>query len=66
MLALLAGGQLQAWAGAEAAYWVNVGSIAACLLGSCCFHTFMAHHAHYDWLLKLDVSVARAAQGAVV
>lgn len=56
MLALLAGGQVQAWAGAEVAYWVNVGSIVACLLGSTVFHTFMAHHAHYDWLLKLDVS----------
>lgn len=56
LLALLAGGQLQAWQGARAAFLVNVGSIAACFLGSVGFHTFMAHHHHYHRWLCLDVS----------
>lgn len=55
LLALLAGGQLQAWRGARAAFLLNVGSIAACFLGSVAFHTFMAHHHHYHRWLCLDV-----------
>lgn len=56
LLALLAGGQLQAWQGARVAFLLNVGSIAACFLGSVAFHTFMAHHHHYHQWLCLDVS----------
>ncbi|KAL4428814.1 hypothetical protein ABPG77_005252 [Micractinium sp. CCAP 211/92] len=55
LLALLAGGQLQAWQGARVAFLLNVGSIAACFLGSVAFHTFMAHHHHYHQWLCLDV-----------
>ncbi|KAL4451534.1 hypothetical protein ABPG75_007196 [Micractinium tetrahymenae] len=55
LLALLAGGQLQAWQGARVAFLLNVGSIAACFLGSVAFHTFMAHHHHYHSWLCLDV-----------
>jgi hypothetical protein len=56
LAALLAGGQLQAWSGARLAFFLNVGSIAACFLGSTAYHTFMAHHHEHDKWLKLDVS----------
>lgn len=55
MLALVLGGQLQAWHGSAAAYWANVGSIFACFLGSVVYHCFQAHHHCHDRLLKLDV-----------
>ncbi|KAI3437658.1 hypothetical protein D9Q98_000108 [Chlorella vulgaris] len=55
LLSLLAGGQLQAWQGASVAFAANVGSIAACFLGSVLYHTFMAHHHQHDKWLKLDV-----------
>ena len=58
MLALAAGGQLQAWHGAAAAYWANLGSILLCFLGSVLYHTCLAHHHHHDRLLKLDVRPA--------
>ena len=56
LLALLAGGQLQAWQGARLAFAANVCSIAACFAGSVLYHTCMAHHHHHDHWLKLDVS----------
>lgn len=43
------------WPHAAMAWRFNVYSILACFLASACYHTFLAHHHHYDMLLKIDV-----------
>ncbi|EFN56054.1 hypothetical protein CHLNCDRAFT_52154 [Chlorella variabilis] len=55
LVVLVLGGQLQAWQGARLAFAANVGSIAACFLGSVLYHTCMANHHQHDHWLKLDV-----------
>ena len=66
LVVLVLGGQLQAWQGARLAFAANVGSIAACFLGSVLYHTCMANHHQHDHWLKLDVSaeLAPAPAGA--
>ncbi|PSC76465.1 progestin and adipoQ receptor family member 4 [Micractinium conductrix] len=55
LLALLLGGQVEAWRGARWAFACNVGSIALCFALSVAYHSFMAHHHHHDNWLRLDM-----------
>ena len=66
MLALLAGGSWQPWAGSQPAFAFNVASIWLCFMLSACFHTCMANHYCYDRWLKIDVcSVLLVLVGAL-
>ena len=64
LLALLLGGQVEAWRGARWAFACNVGSIALCFALSVAYHSFMAHHHHHDNWLRLDVSQRGGGGGA--